>query len=79
MFTVVAGTGNRMTETPDPQRVETRADQLLAEEAEAGSDDPLAQAEAILADSDDRTAYRATPAGPIVERRQSEDTVEPVD
>ena len=68
-----------MTEKPDPKRVETRADELLAEEIEVGSDDPQAQAEAILADSDDRTDYRPTPAGPGVEHRQSEDTVEPVD
>ena len=66
-----------MTEKPDPQRVETRADQLLAEEAEVGSDDPQAQAEAILADSDIRTTGRAVPEGPAIEHRQSEDTVEP--
>lgn len=38
----------------DPDRVETRAE-LLPEEQEAGSDDPEAQAAAILADSDERT------------------------
>ena len=38
----------------DDPRVETRAE-LLPEEQEAGSDDPEAQAEAILADSDRRT------------------------
>jgi hypothetical protein len=68
-----------MTDTPDPKRVETRADELLAEETEVGSDDPQAQAEAILADSDTRTTGRAVPDGPAIERRQSEDTVEPVD
>ena len=38
---------------PHDERVETRAE-LLDEEAAAGSDDPQAQAEAILADSDER-------------------------
>jgi hypothetical protein len=68
-----------VTDKPDPKRVETRADELLAEEQLVGSDDPTAQAEAILADSDDRTAGRPVPEGPPVEHRQSEDTVEPVD
>ncbi|QIK65531.1 hypothetical protein G7072_03505 [Nocardioides sp. HDW12B] len=45
-----------MSETDrDRERVETRAD-LLPEEKAAGSEDPEAQAEAILADSDERTA-----------------------
>jgi hypothetical protein len=48
-----------MTESPDPaaaddDRVERRAE-LLPEEEDAGSVDPTAQAEAILADSDERT------------------------
>ena len=43
-----------MTESPDHDRVERRSE-LLPEEQEAGSDDPTAQAEAILADSDERT------------------------
>ena len=48
-----------MTESPDAGssdegRVERRSE-LLPEEQEAGSDDPTAQAEAILADSDERT------------------------
>jgi hypothetical protein len=37
------------------ERVQSRAE-LLPEEAEAGSDDPEAQAEAILAESDERVA-----------------------
>ena len=48
-----------MTELPDPatdDRVDTRA-QLLPEEESAGSDDPTAQAAAILADSDERTEH----------------------
>jgi ubiquitin len=47
-----------MTEVPaDDERVQTRAE-LLPEEQAAGSDDPDAQAAAILADSDDRTERR---------------------
>ena len=41
-------------ETPDAEMVESRAD-LLPEEEVAGSDDPEAQAEAILQDSEERT------------------------
>jgi hypothetical protein len=43
-----------MSQTPDDNRVETRAE-LLPEEEVAGSDDPEAQAEAILEESDERT------------------------
>lgn len=48
-----------MTESSDQAsaeaaRVERRAE-LLPEEEDAGSDDPTAQAEAILEDSDERT------------------------
>jgi hypothetical protein len=43
-----------MSQTPDDDRVQTRAE-LLPEEEAAGSDDPQAQAEAVLADSDERT------------------------
>jgi hypothetical protein len=45
-----------MTEPADRERIETRAD-LLPEELAAGSDDPEKQAEAILAESDDRTDH----------------------
>ena len=44
-----------MTERPDDERIETRAE-LLPEEQAAGSEDPEAQAEAILSESDERTA-----------------------
>lgn len=44
-----------MTETPDHDRIERRAE-LLPEEQAAGSEDPTAQAEAILEESDERTA-----------------------
>jgi hypothetical protein len=39
----------------DDERVEQRASELHPEEAAAGSDLPLAQAEAILTESDERT------------------------
>ncbi|HWI42433.1 MAG TPA: hypothetical protein VNS81_02360 [Nocardioides sp.] len=42
-----------MSEKRD-ERVEERADQLWPEERAAGSDDPHAQAEAILRESDER-------------------------
>jgi hypothetical protein len=45
-----------MSQTPeDDQRVRERAE-LLPEERAAGSEDPQAQAEAILEESDERTA-----------------------
>ena len=42
------------TGSADDGRIERRSE-LLPEEQDAGSDDPAAQAEAILADSDERT------------------------
>ena len=44
-----------MSDQPDHERVERRA-QLLPEEETAGSDDPELQAEIVLEDSDERTA-----------------------
>ena len=38
----------------DEQRIATRAEELWPEEESAGSDDPEAQAEAILEESDER-------------------------
>ena len=60
----------------DPERVKARADALLPEEIEAGTDDATAQAEAILEESDEREANRVDPPGQGVEHRRSEDTVE---
>jgi len=55
------------------RRVDGRSE-LTVEEVAVGSDDPVAQASAILADSDARTDLpRETPG---IERRRSEDTVE---
>jgi hypothetical protein len=68
-----------MSDQPDPKRVQNRADTLLPEEREAGSDDPSAQAEQILAESDARTAQKATPGDKPIERRESPDTVAPPD
>ena len=45
-----------MTESADEARIESRAD-LLPEETTVGSDDPEAQAEAILEESDERTDH----------------------
>lgn len=42
------------TDPEDHDRVRTRAENLWPEEQEAGSDDPEAQAEAILEESDER-------------------------
>ena len=50
------GRPTSMTE-PD-ERTAHRAQDLLPEEKAAGSDDPTAQAEALLADSDERTDRR---------------------
>jgi hypothetical protein len=52
---------------------------LLPDEKEAGSDDPEAQARAILEESELRSLDRsaAPGAGKVVEHRRSEDTVEP--
>jgi hypothetical protein len=44
-----------MSERPDTERIDQRA-HLLPEEEALGSDDPQAQAEIILEDSDTRTA-----------------------
>ncbi len=60
----------------DADRVQARADALFPEEQEAGSDDPLAQAAAILDESDEREDDRVDPPGQPVEHRRSEDTVE---
>jgi hypothetical protein len=58
-----------MSQTPDDDRVETRAE-LLPEEETAGSDDPHAQAEAILEESDERTE---DPEGTRAESTQTPD------
>jgi hypothetical protein len=61
----------------DARRVESRAESLTSDEVEAGSDDPHAQADAILADSDARADDRVSPPGKPVESGQSDDNVAP--
>jgi hypothetical protein len=65
-----------VNERPDPQHVKRRAE-LLPEEEQVGSDDPVAQAEAVLEDSEARTLDREAAPGSTVEHRTSEDTVDP--
>jgi len=62
----------RGADAADP-RISARAG-LTASEAAVGSDDPVAQATAILADSDNRALLSRDAPG--IERRRSEDTVE---
>jgi len=66
-------------EKDDPDdRVATRAS-LLPEEDAAGSADPEAQAEAILVESDERSADRDDAPDAVVERRTSAEATEPPD
>ena len=62
-------------EPQDEERVRSRA-QLLPEERTAGSDDPRAQAEAVLADSDERTEVPNAAPDTVLERRSSEDAAD---
>ncbi len=61
----------------DDERIKARAEALTPEEEEAGSDDPVAQAAAILEESDEREFERNDPTGQGIEKRRSEDTVDP--
>jgi hypothetical protein len=65
------------TEASDQDRIESRAEHLLPEEESAGSDDPHAQAEALLAESDIREADPTAAPDSFLERRTSEQTVPP--
>ncbi len=60
----------------DQDRIKARAEALTPEEEEAGSDDPVAQAAAILEESDEREFERDDPTGQGLEHRRSEDTVD---
>ena len=60
--------------TPPSDAVDSRAEELTAEEKRAGVDDPEALAEAVLSESEARTLDRD---GTAREHRASEDTVEP--
>jgi hypothetical protein len=65
-----------MPDERDAKRVQSRAESLTADELDAGSDDPHAQAEAILAESDARADDRVSPPGKPVESGQSDDNVD---
>ncbi|MET8089341.1 hypothetical protein [Micromonospora sp. NPDC005220] len=66
-------------EQSDQDRVESRAHHLLPEETAVGSDDPQAQAEAILDDSDIRAADQNAAPDTVLERRTSDQTVAAVE
>jgi hypothetical protein len=61
----------------DDDRVAERAAELLPEEEAAGSDDPEVQAQAILAESDERSLDRDAAPGTVMEHRTSEDVTDP--
>jgi hypothetical protein len=69
-------TGQNGPMADDQDRIKARAEALLPEEEEAGSDDPEAQAAAILEESDEREFERDDPTGQGLERRTSADTVD---
>lgn len=62
----------------DDERASTRAD-LTPEEQAAGSEDPQGQAEAILEESDERTASREAAPSTHLEHRTSDDATPPAD
>jgi hypothetical protein len=71
----------RGPETPIPvgdELVQRRAE-LNPEEREAGSEDPVSQARAILEDSEARVADPDAAPGTFVERRTSDETVAPIE
>ena len=59
-------------------RIDRRAAHLLPEEDEVGSDAPRAQAEAILEESDERSADREAAPGSVVEHRTSDEATPPI-
>ena len=69
-MTAAVPPGDDREDERDQERVEQRASELLPEERSAGSDAPLEQAEAILAESDARTD---DPAGTQRESSQTLD------
>ncbi|WP_127504505.1 hypothetical protein [Actinoplanes solisilvae] len=58
-------------------RIGRRAADLLPEELASGSADPRAQAEAILEESDEREDDPEAAPDSFLERRRSDETVEP--
>ena len=69
--------GDAASSTPTPDDVGTRA-HLLPEERAAGSDDPHAQAEAILADAAERTVASDQRRDQVGEHRTSAQATDPV-
>jgi formate dehydrogenase subunit gamma len=72
-------TGDAARMDPDQERVHHRADELLPEERAAGSDDPEAQAAAILADSDEREYDPDGAPDTMLEHRTSAEATDPLD
>ena len=68
-------TPDQRDRTRDAERVRRRAEAPSADELDVGSDDPRAQAKAILEDSDGRANDRVSPPGKPVESGQSDDNV----
>jgi formate dehydrogenase subunit gamma len=62
-------------EQPDRERVRSRSE-LLAEERAAGSEDPVGQAAAVLADSDERTEVPDAAPDTVLERRTSAESAD---
>ncbi len=73
-MTAPAGGDVNPEDDRDDELVERRA-QLLPEEATVGSDDPQAQAEAILTDSEIRTEVPEGAPTTFVEHRRSDQTL----
>jgi hypothetical protein len=67
--------GNDLGMSTD-DRVDHRAAELLPEELAAGSEDPKAQAEAILQESDEREICLEPTSGQRAEHRTSTDSAE---
>ena len=63
----------RSGDGPSRRRINERSE-LTIDESAVGSDDPVAQATAILTDSDERSRLPRTADG--IEHRHSQDTVE---
>jgi hypothetical protein len=57
----------------DPERITERARHLLPEEQRVGSDDPEAQADAVLTESDERERYVESTPDLRIEHRTAEE------
>jgi hypothetical protein len=62
---------------PDDEPVQRTVRELLPEEEVVGSDDPEAQAEAIIAESEERQGDRNAAPSTVLEHRTSDETVSP--